>query len=111
MVLKKFAALLLLINSSVVMAQSDKITVVGYTNETDEIVQVVPKRLLKKKTAKMLKMMNDAGHNGLEKAAVGKKGNWELQSIEIGPGVNASIGIGKWQIGGIAGFKLMFERQ
>jgi hypothetical protein len=90
---------------------ADNITIVAHTNETDEIVRVVPKKLIKKKTSKMIMMMSEAGLTGLEKASTNKKGNWQLNAIEIGPGIAVSGGIGPWQIGGIAGFKLVFERQ
>lgn len=112
MFIKRLAITTLLIAvSNIANANSENISLVGIGSDSEEIVRVVPRRLMKKRTAKMLKMMSDAGSDGLEKVQADKKGKWELQSIEIGPGIGASVGIGPWEIGGVAGFKLLFERQ
>ncbi len=89
---------------------NDGISILSKSNNVNGLVQVVPKSLLKKRTVKLMNLMNEAGNQALDKMDEKTTRKWNLESIEIGPGVAGEIGIGPWSVGASAGFKLYFER-
>lgn len=105
------SAILFFGNSSSVLAfNKQQIEILNKSKNMEEAVNVVSRSLLKKRTLELMYILEKAGSEGLEKANSSKKGKWNLQSVEFGPGVGGEVGVGFWNIGGIAGFRILFER-
>lgn len=86
------------------------LTVIELNKDGQEIVKDIPKKFLKRRTKKVMKLFSHSlkQSTGL-KIKPSKK--WQLDSVEIAPSIHASVGIGRFGIGGIAGFKMLWERR
>ena len=107
----KLITLLLIFGMSSIAFGEESITLVGLNGNKEEFSKDIPRKYLKKRTKTLIRIFESS----LQKSAnknVSRSKKWQLQSIEVGPSIEASIGIGDIiRVGGIAGFKLMFERQ
>ena len=92
------------------MAMASSVSLVELGKDGTEISKTIPKKYLKKRTRKLIntfsKSFNDSTPEMIE-----RKKSWQLDSIEIAPRLEGSIGIGAYSVGGIAGFKLLWERK
>lgn len=105
------SAILFFGNSSSLLAfNKERIEILNKSKNMEETVEVVPRSLLKKRTLELMYLLEKAGSDGLEKVNSSKKVQWNLQSVEIGPGVSGEVGLGFWTVGGTAGFRILFER-
>jgi hypothetical protein len=89
----------------------EKIKILSRDANYQEIIQTVGTRRFKKKFKKLMSIFEQSTLNALEGT---KKSNssWKIRSIEVGPSIGTSLGLGSfWEIGGYAGFKLLFEKK
>lgn len=105
-----FVVLYFALFSPILLAEeSQNYTMISLSDERKEMLISVSRKTYGRTLAKIVTFFESATHKAINKTTFKKKGHWDLASIEVGPVVSASIGIGPWSIGGLVGFKLYFE--
>ena len=112
----KKALIIPLMFSAVVYSQTsfshhhNEVKVISYDPVHKEIVKTVKKRRFKKNFKKLMGVFQESAEKAMD-VDKGRSPKWRLASIEVGPTIGGTIGIGNWYVGGMAGFKVMFERK